>query len=67
MLDTALAKKRLVGLLLAAVILALFLVFNRFPKLDTVQGDLEAVTSSTLECFQSFCIDRDPDSTFFSR
>ena len=67
MLDTALAKKRLVGLLLAAVILALFLIFNRFPKLDTVQGDLEAVTSSTLECFQSFCIDRDPDSTFFSR
>ena len=67
MLDTALAKKRLVGLLLAAVILALFLIFNRFPKLDTVQGDLEAVTGSTLECFQSFCIDRDPDSTFFSR
>ena len=67
MLDTALAKKRLVGLLLAAVILALFLIFNRFPKLDTVQGDLEAVTGSTLECFQSFCIDRDPDSTFLSR
>ena len=67
MFSTVLSKKRLVGLLLFAVILALFFSFNRFPKLDTVGGDLDAVTAPEVQCFQGFCIDREPGSTFLSR
>lgn len=67
MLDSALAKKRLIGLVLMACLLSAFILFNRFPKLDTVREDLDIVTASTVECFQGFCIDREPDSTFLTR
>ena len=67
MFDTALKKKRAVGILLLAVILALFLAFNRIPKLDTVQEDLAAVNAPQTECFQGFCIDREPETGFFER
>ena len=39
--NTSLKKKRAVGLVLFAIILALFLSFNRVPKLDTVREDVE--------------------------
>ena len=45
MLSTATNKRRFVGLLLFGIILFLFVAFNRFPKLDAVGTDLEAVTS----------------------
>ena len=61
------AKKRLVGLLLIALVLGLFFSFNRLPKLDIVEGDLQAVTGPVVECFQGFCIERDPNSSFVSR
>ena len=67
MFSTALNKKRAVGLLLLVAILAVFFSFNRFPKLDTVREDLDTVTASQVECFQGFCIESDPDSTFLSR
>ena len=35
--NTAIKKKRAAGLVLLAVLLGLFLVFNRIPKLDTVE------------------------------
>ena len=60
-------KKRLVGLALFAVILALFLSFNRIPKLDIVEGDLEAVSGPAAQCFQGFCIERESGSSFVSR
>ena len=41
---TAVEKKRVVGIILLVAILSLFLFFNRLPKLDTVRGDLDAVT-----------------------
>ena len=66
-LTSGVAKKRLVGLVLMAVILGLFFTFNRLPKLDIVGGDLDAVSGSVVECFQGFCIERDPDSSFVSR
>ena len=66
-LGTAQAKKRLIGLVLMACLLGAFILFNRFPKLDTVREDLSIVTASTVECFQGFCIDREPDSTFLTR
>ncbi len=65
--SSGVAKKRLVGLVLIAVVLGLFFAFNRFPKLDIVEGDLQAVTGPVIECFQGFCIERDPSSSFVSR
>ena len=65
MFDTALKKKRVIGILLLAVILALFLAFNRIPKLDTVEADLAGVNAPRAECFQGFCINREPEAGFF--
>ena len=67
MFDTALKKKRVVGLVLLSILLALFLLFNRIDKLDTVREDLASVTSPEVECFQGFCIEREPESTLLSR
>ena len=67
MFSTALRKKRLIGILLFAVILVLFFSFNRFPKLDAVGGDLDAVTSPDVQCFQGFCIDSESGSSFLSQ
>ena len=58
--STALSKKRLAGIILLAVIVGLFFALNRFPKLDAVGIDLEAVGSATEQCFQGFCIEREP-------
>ena len=58
-LTTSIRKKRLVGIALFLVILALFFSFNRFPKLDAVGTDVGLVTGPTVQCFQGFCIDRD--------
>ncbi len=59
-------KKRIVGLILLAVILTLFFTFNRFPKLDVVGEDLDAVTAPQAQCFQGFCIERDPGRSFLT-
>ena len=64
MLSSALNKKRAVGLVLFLVVLALFFSFNRFPKLDAVGGDLDAVTAPQVQCFQGFCIEREPGVSF---
>ena len=60
-------KKRAIGLALLVVILALFFTFNRFPKLDVVGEDLDAVTAPQAQCFQGFCIERDPGQSFLTR
>ena len=56
-----------IGILVLSVILALFFSFNRFPKLDIVGEDLDAVTAPETQCFQGFCIEREPGSNFYSR
>ncbi len=61
------SRRRVVGLIVVAILLALFLAFNRVPKLDTVRQDLIAVSAPTAECFQGFCIDADPSGTLWSR
>ena len=66
-LSTGAGKKRVVGLLLFVAILALFFAFNRFPKIDTIDGDLDAVTGETIQCFQGFCIEKDPNEPFIDR
>ena len=65
--DSDLKKRRIIGLVLVATLLALFLVFNRVPKLDTVQADLTVATSGVTECFQGFCIEGPPESSLLSR
>ena len=60
-------KQLAIGLVLLAVLLGLFLWFNRIPKLDVVEADLTAVTAPEVECFQGFCLESEPDSTLLSR
>ena len=67
MFRTDLSKKRVVGLLLLAAIVVLFFSLNRFPKLDAVGSDLEAVTTPEVQCFQGFCIERELGSSQLSR
>ena len=67
MYDSGPKKRRIVGLVLLAILLTLFLVFNRVPKLDTVRADLAVATSPVAECFQGFCIEGSPDSSLLSR
>ena len=67
MLDTSLKKKRTIGLVVLAVLLTLFLIFNRIPKLDTVRADLAIATSSQQECFQGFCIETQEEASLLSR
>ena len=65
--DSGAKKRRIFGLVLITVLLILFLIFNRVPKLDTVQADLAVATSPVAECFQGFCIEEAPDSSLLSR
>ena len=65
--NTVTRKKRAAGLVLFAILLTLFLLFNRIPKFGVVEGDLEAVGGSEIQCFQGFCIEGGADTTFLSR
>ena len=60
-------RKRVLGIVLFLIILALFFSFNRLPKLDIVGEDLTAVTSPGQQCFQGFCIEREEGTSFVSK
>ena len=60
-------KQLVIGLVFLAVLLGLFLWFNRIPKLDIVEADLAGVTAPEVECFQGFCLESEPESTLLSR
>ena len=64
---TSVGKKRLVGAVIFLAILILFVSLNRIPKLDIVGEDLDAVASPVAQCFQGFCIDREPGTSFASK
>lgn len=64
---TAAGKRRVIGVALLLAILAPFAALNRLPKLDTVRDDLAAALAPTAECFQGFCVEADPESTFLTR
>ncbi len=66
-LSTAAGKRRVIGIALLLAILVPFAAFNRLPKLDTVRADLAAALSPTAECFQGFCVEAAPESTFLAR
>ena len=65
--DSGPKKRRIAGLVLLAVLLALFLAFNRVPKLDTVRADLAVAASPVAQCFQGFCIEAPPESSLLER
>ena len=67
MFATTRRKQLAIGLVFLAVLLGLFLWFNRIPKLDIVAADLAGATAPNVECFQGFCLEREPDSTLLSR
>ena len=61
-----LTKRRIVGLVLIAVLLTVFLITNRFPKLEVVREDLAAIAGTSAQCFQGFCVENDPDTGFIA-
>jgi uncharacterized membrane protein YraQ (UPF0718 family) len=65
--NTVTRKKRAAGIVIFGVLLTLFLLFNRLPKFGVVEGDLDAVTGSAIQCFQGFCIEAGEDTTLWSR
>ena len=67
MFNSSLNRKRAIGISFAVIILVVFLLFNRFPKLDTIQEDLEIVNAPQVECFQGFCIENTDDVSFLTR
>ena len=67
MFATTRRKQLAIGLALLAVLLGLFLWFNRIPKLDVVEADLAAAAAPEVECFQGFCLESEPDSSLLSR
>ena len=66
-LRTAAGKRRVIGVALLLAILLPFAGLNRLPKLDTVRTDLAAALAPTAECFQGFCVEAEPQSTFVER
>ena len=66
-LATAAGKRRVIGVVLLLAILLPFAAFNRLPKLDTVRADLQAALAPTAECFQGFCVEAEPQSSFLTR
>ena len=66
-LRTVTGKKRVIGAVLLLALLIPFFALNRLPKLDTVRADLALALAPTAECFQGFCIEREPESTFLQR
>ena len=67
MFESSLSKKRAVGVCLLVVLLTLFLIFNRIPKLDTVRADLAEATATEEQCFQGFCVETRPDTPLLTR
>ena len=67
MFESALSKKRVAGVCLLIALLALFLAFNRIPKLDTVRADLVAATATEQQCFQGFCVEAQTDTPLLLR
>ncbi|MEE8331778.1 MAG: hypothetical protein V3R84_08395, partial [Acidimicrobiia bacterium] len=67
--NTTAGRRRILGLVLFAILFGLFFTFNRFPKLDTVREDVEIATSAASrtaveipalkarDCFQGFCVE----------
>ena len=67
MFSTTQRKQLALGLVFLTLLLGLFLWFNRIPKLEVVEADLAIVSAPSVECFQGFCLESEPGSSFVSR
>ena len=72
--NTTLGRQRIVGGVIFLVLFSVFSIFNRFPKLDTVQRDVDIVTAvegtsgqGIGDCFQGFCIEATPEAGLLQR
>jgi len=72
--STTLGRKRIVGGAIFLVLFLAFVGFNRFPKLDVVQHDVDVATAvdGTIEpgvdeCFQGYCIEAMPEGGLLQR
>ena len=63
-----LGKRQVVGLVIIAVLLGLFVLLNRIPKLDIAREDLAAAGGGVPgRCFQGFCVEYAEDAGFLAR
>ena len=67
MFHSSIRKKRLVGIILLMLVILPFLIGNRFAKLDIVASDIVTINQPQVECFQGFCIEKNPEDTFLER
>ena len=67
MFGTSSKRQLAVGLVLLALLLGLFVWFNRIPKLDVVEADLAGATAARAECFQGFCLEEEDGRTLLER
>ena len=65
LLNVKITQKQIVGLIFLGILLIIFISFSRFPKLDEINEDLEAVTKPVVECFQGFCVET--EKSLFNR
>ena len=63
-----LGKRQVVGLVIIAALLGLFVLLNRIPKLDIAREDLAAAGGGVPgRCFQGFCVEYAEDAGFLAR
>lgn len=67
MFHSSIRKKRLVGIIILILVILPFLIGNRFAKLDVVASDIVTINQPQVECFQGFCIEKNPEDTFLER
>ena len=67
MISTSTRKKQVAGLVLLALLAALFLSFSQWPSLDSARAELDALDGPQEECFQGVCIEVEGESSFLSK
>jgi len=60
-------KKRLIGIVGILVLIGLFVAFNRIPKLDVIAEDMVSSVATVEKCFQGFCVDPTPHTSWAAR
>ena len=66
MTSSPLRQRQAAGLVLLALIAALFLAFSQWPALDSVRLELAAVGAAEEECVQGICTEIPSETSFFA-
>ena len=67
MFKSELDKKRIIGIVGILVLIGLFVAFNRIPKLDVIAEDMLSSVATVEKCFQGFCVDPTPHTSWTTR